>query len=684
MKSRKIILFTVLLNLAITLNIISGEILGLKTKEIETNSSTWIYLKKAVGELKIDKASTEKTYELYFLIPISFQEQVPILIEIDSPHLIDYRFIHLNPPNVIAVARMKQASNTWLTWTAWILIKQNPYSDFPRHVPIPDLEQLPDSVKKWLEATDCVQISAPIVQNIAQTVRDTTSNLMVLAQNICDYCYNIPWEWPHLPFALDAVYALTWGSSCTGHAHAGVALFRANGIPARTLLSMPIGTQGLEMHWILQYFIPEYGWVRMETSTGQHPNYPSNQIITLACNPEDEFPLFFPSGIEGYWHSSDPALGMFSLNRNVAHSTFSIAAKRSTISETINLLHTLSDSVFIYYSNYWGIILTPTQDVHFQSALNYQASALFNLQSNDLAGYISNMQLALENYQKVKPAPLKTIYLNDFENDSQGWSHGGINDEWEVGTPTYGPLRGYSGDKCWGTDLDDTYENNADNWLISPLIDVNDYACAYLSFWVWNWVEDENQELVYDPLWLDITTDNGATFYPLCSYMGGVNDDPEIPDVGGWTMMVLDLTKYIGNSIQIRFRFQSNSNNVQQGSYIDDVHIYGRLLRETSVETKYISANPEKIDLSQNYPNPFNSTTKIQFGISVNSRVDISIYNIQGQKIRTLVDEIMKTGKHDINWNGSDNNGYIVSSGIYLYKMKMGNKNLMRKIMFIK
>ncbi len=58
--------------------------------------------------------------------------------------------------------------------------------------------------------------------------------------------------------------------------------------------------------------------------------------------------------------------------------------------------------------------------------------------------------------------------------------------------------------------------------------------------------------------------------------MGGVNDDPEIPDVGGWSRIVLDLTKYVGNTVQIRFRFQSNANTVYPGAYIDDVHCYGR------------------------------------------------------------------------------------------------------------
>jgi hypothetical protein len=56
-----------------------------------------------------------------------------------------------------------------------------------------------------------------------------------------------------------------------------------------------------------------------------------------------------------------------------------------------------------------------------------------------------------------------------------------------------------------------------------------------------------------------------------------IKDDLAIPDVGGWSQVFLDLTRYAGHDqVQIRFRFQSDASDVQAGSYIDDLHIYGR------------------------------------------------------------------------------------------------------------
>ncbi|MEJ2193567.1 MAG: FlgD immunoglobulin-like domain containing protein [Ignavibacteriaceae bacterium] len=79
---------------------------------------------------------------------------------------------------------------------------------------------------------------------------------------------------------------------------------------------------------------------------------------------------------------------------------------------------------------------------------------------------------------------------------------------------------------------------------------------------------------------------------------------------------------------------------------------------------------PKEYDLSQNYPNPFNPSTSIEFSVPVNSNVTLTIYNLLGQAITTLVNEEMNAGTYNVVWNGEDQNGIKVSSGIYLYKMR--------------
>ena len=78
---------------------------------------------------------------------------------------------------------------------------------------------------------------------------------------------------------------------------------------------------------------------------------------------------------------------------------------------------------------------------------------------------------------------------------------------------------------------------------------------------------------------------------------------------------------------------------------------------------------PVRTELTCNYPNPFNPTTTIKFGLKEAGNVSIKIYNIKGAVVRTLVDGEMKSTYHEIIWDGKDNTGKQVGSGLYFYKM---------------
>ena len=95
-----------------------------------------------------------------------------------------------------------------------------------------------------------------------------------------------------------------------------------------------------------------------------------------------------------------------------------------------------------------------------------------------------------------------------------------------------------------------------------------------------------------------------------------------------------------------------------------------KLGNDTSVERKLI---PLEMNLS-NYPNPFNPITTIEFSIQNNSKVELSIYNIKGQKIKTLANNDFTKGSHSIIWNGDDEIRNSVSSGVYFYKLSVNGK----------
>ncbi len=88
--------------------------------------------------------------------------------------------------------------------------------------------------------------------------------------------------------------------------------------------------------------------------------------------------------------------------------------------------------------------------------------------------------------------------------------------------------------------------------------------------------------------------------------------------------------------------------------------------------------------VSSNYPNPFNPTTTINFNLPSESNVSVEVYNVKGQKVKTLVNHKMIAGNNSVVWNGNDSNGNKVSSGIYFYKVSTDQTSVMKKIMLLK
>jgi len=95
-------------------------------------------------------------------------------------------------------------------------------------------------------------------------------------------------------------------------------------------------------------------------------------------------------------------------------------------------------------------------------------------------------------------------------------------------------------------------------------------------------------------------------------------------------------------------------------------------------------SKPESFQLFQNYPNPFNPTTAITFSVPRTGELQISIYNILGQRIKTLFEGQKETGVHTVQWNGLDDRGVQVSAGFYLMRMESGSQTLSRKMLLVK
>ncbi|MBN2413490.1 T9SS type A sorting domain-containing protein [candidate division KSB1 bacterium] len=115
--------------------------------------------------------------------------------------------------------------------------------------------------------------------------------------------------------------------------------------------------------------------------------------------------------------------------------------------------------------------------------------------------------------------------------------------------------------------------------------------------------------------------------------------------------------------------------------YCRPIHV---TVKEASGIVSSITQLPEKFILYQNYPNPFNSTTVLKYDLPKSTWVVLKVYNLSGQSIKTLVDDLQNAGRKSISWDGRDHLGLEVASGIYIYRIETDSFIKSGKMLLIK
>lgn len=103
----------------------------------------------------------------------------------------------------------------------------------------------------------------------------------------------------------------------------------------------------------------------------------------------------------------------------------------------------------------------------------------------------------------------------------------------------------------------------------------------------------------------------------------------------------------------------------------------------TAVNKDKPRSTSQRFQLFQNYPNPFNPSTIIQFHLSYAREVELNIYNLLGQKIKKLVSEKLLPAEYQLEWDGTDDSGRKVTSGVYYYRLKVDEKTQTRKMVLL-
>jgi hypothetical protein len=137
----------------------------------------------------------------------------------------------------------------------------------------------------------------------------------------------------------------------------------------------------------------------------------------------------------------------------------------------------------------------------------------------------------------------------------------------------------------------------------------------------------------------------------------------------------------IGNEItnQTTKRFETKENTVEANRPVLTVYWSG-----PSSAGDADGVIPISIELRQNYPNPFNPETRIEFTLNENQHVVLKVYNLMGEEIATLVNGFESVGEKRVSWDGRNDAGVLVPSGLYIYQLHAGNAVGSKKMLFIR
>jgi len=181
-------------------------------------------------------------------------------------------------------------------------------------------------------------------------------------------------------------------------------------------------------------------------------------------------------------------------------------------------------------------------------------------------------------------------------------------------------------------------------------------------------------KLAYDSSALKLDSVNGLVGLPLQSDKDGVIDVASM--FNGEQFNGTVTLGFKSNGINSNFVFELTNALVSE----NEIGI-SQVTKLSSVTAK---ALPQVYTLSKNYPNPFNPTTTIEYAIPSSGKVELVVYNMAGQKVRTMVNETKEAGFFKTVWDGRNDRGETVASGLYFYKLVSGKFNKIEKMTLVK
>jgi hypothetical protein len=268
-----------------------------------------------------------------------------------------------------------------------------------------------------------------------------------------------------------------------------------------------------------------------------------------------------------------------------------------------------------------------------------------------------------------------TIAFSDYAMNTDNWT---ITENWNTTAEKF-----VSSPYSFTDSPNSNYlSNKTSTFKYDGIIDLSDpdLLGAYIEFQT-QWVIETD----WDYGQFEISTNSGSNWIPMTGLhtnLGVGNFQPNgEPVYDGsqttWVIESIDISEFVDEQITFRYLLKTDQNVVRDGWYIDDIKVI--FYEGVTVDVDNIAGIVEEYSLEQNYPNPFNPSTKIKFQIPEAGMVSLTVYDILGKEVVSLVNEEKSPGKYELNFDATG-----ISSGIYFYTLRTNNYINTKKMILVK
>lgn len=380
-----------------------------------------VHLLRVEHYLEIVAEKSIGRFNVWYAFPPDYQYQSPILLHVfddTSEEVLNYKIENDTCiPNKFVnftISGINKDEHKLIHFTAWVLVKHHNFSDLPINVDFPNKSHLPSATKKWLLKTDVVQLNSRLIKYRAKLFKMEHSDLISYAKKTATFIKDHRYQMFLLQlkfnmfFSQDAVTTLLINGENVGRSHLACALLRLQNIPSRVLLVNNDQGFWTQMHYMIEYYVPDYGWVLLDTTRAKTPFNTSRQIVNRVCYPEDEnntktdYIFKRMKGEERWiWFSNNNVKPFYVDCKQGSKSQMFSESIVWTCDLVADACFDTTRTTFHQFQKYLGIGLTGENKKYFENAVGFQNEAINRMKIGNPLEYYYNIKRANEEYNKI-------------------------------------------------------------------------------------------------------------------------------------------------------------------------------------------------------------------------------------------------------------------------------------------